>query len=45
MAKFSLKSFRRSLRQSIREDEQKAKSLKKDVVQATDRKKVDGDLT
>jgi hypothetical protein len=43
--KFSLKSLRRSLRESEREMRQKAKALKNDVVQGTERKKVDGDLT
>lgn len=40
--KFSLKSLRRSLRESERENmRQKAKALKNDVVQGTERKKVD----
>lgn len=49
MAKtFSLKSFRRSLRESERESKlvrQKAKALENDVAQGTERKKVDRDLT
>lgn len=41
MAKFSLKSFRRSLRESLRESErEKAKALKKDVGQGTEPKKL-----
>lgn len=49
MAKtFSLKSFRRSLRESERENKlvrQQAKALKNDVVQGTEGKEVDKDLT
>jgi hypothetical protein len=42
MAKFSLKTFRRSLRESLRESErEKAKALKNDAAQGTERKKVD----